>query len=183
MWLNFIYNFCLKPYKIKWYLWITSNLLFLIINVINHIFSNQPHPPKKYPKYTRMLLHKCIFLYSVRTTLFSWNSASKYYTPQGYHHPFTYTEAQDNIQKHSFGLTAYKLNIVNMSLSYECSLENVTNTGAVMYFNPSAHSAIVLIQFFILLQLPCPGKIIMKSIGIVDYIKITNPALSGPLAL
>ena len=133
--------------------------------------------------YSRMLLHKYIFLYWVRTTLFSWNGASQYHTPQGYHHPFTYTEAQDTILKHSFGLTAYKITIQNISLSFEASLENVTNTGAVMYFNPSSHSVITSIQFFIILQLPCAGEIIMKSIGNIYNIKIINHTLSMPLAL
>ncbi len=133
--------------------------------------------------YSRMLLHKYIFLYWVRITLFSWNGASQYYTPQGYHHPFTYTEAQDTILKHSFGLTAYKIDVQNISLSYVSSLENVSNTGAVMSFNPSSHSVITSIQFYIILQLPCAGEIIMKSIGIIYNIKIINHALSMPISL
>ncbi len=107
-------------------------------------------------------------------TLFSWSGPANSYDPQGYHHPFSYTVAQSDYQEHYFSVSAYKIDIQGISFSYECSLQNVTSTGAVMYFNPSIHSSIVSIQFCVILKQPCSGEIFMKSIGITDLMKITN---------
>lgn len=115
--------------------------------------------------------------YSVLITLFSWSGPSISYDPQGYHHTFNFRVAQSDYQENYFSLSYYRIDIQNTSLSYEASLENVTSTGAVMYFNPSTHSSIVSIQFFITLKQPCTGEIFMTSISIMDYIKITNRRL------
>lgn len=109
--------------------------------------------------------------------MFPWSSPNKYNLPQGYHFPFTYIEAQDKILNHLFCLSAYRIDLQNISLSYEASLENATNTQAVMYFNPSSHSAIVSINFVIILQLPCPSKIMMKPICNIENIKFISLVL------
>ena len=116
-----------------------------------------------------MLLHKYSSLYVAIVTVFSRTGPNKPYAPQGYYNTFAFSVAQNNFQEHYFGLTAYKIGIQNISLSYECCLKNVTSTGAVIYFNPSPHSSIVSMQFFILLKQPCPHQLFMKWLGIKYY--------------
>lgn len=152
-------------------------MIFMIINVDYHIFSNLPRFANNYPKHARMLLYEYNFSDEVQITMFPWSSPIKFNRPQGYHFPFTYTEAQDSVLSHMFGLSAYRIDLQNKALSYEASLENVTNTHAVMYFNPSPHSAIVSINFVIILQLPCPSKITMKPICNINNIKFISLVL------